>query len=234
MNQETAGGQQEANKRSTGARVITTFTNDQLLYDPETHHYSTTDGEPLLSGSKYAEEFAKPFDRERLLALTAKKLKTTEEFVGAAWNLRGELARNFGTGLHQAMELWFRYREISYGVPKHPFLKKMVESFPLRDKDVRPELMVSDLARGLVGQIDGLWIPDPAVKEGIILDYKSDAEVGKNLQKHHRQLGFYADILIAAGWSIPRVEVWNFTDAWAKYDSPVLLVDMERAMNCRK
>lgn len=204
------------------ARQVVTFTGDTLLYNPETHHYTTLDFEPLLSGSRYAEEFAKPFDRERLLALTAKKLKTTEEFVGKAWDLRGELARNFGTAIHQSMELYFKYKDIGYGVPKNPYLKKMVESFPLLDKDIRPEIMVSDLTRGLVGQIDGLLIPDPVVKEGVILDYKSDAEVEKNLQKHFNQLSFYAHILRAHGWIVEKVQVWNYVGAWAPYDSPVL------------
>ena len=44
-----------------------------------------------------------------------------------------------------------------YHIPKHPFLKKAVESFPLKDAVILPELMISDVSSGFVGQIDGLW-----------------------------------------------------------------------------
>lgn len=208
------------------SEVVTTFTGDRLLYNPVTHKYRTLDGKKLLSGSAYAEHFAEPFDRPKWLKKTAKKLKAagyagaTEEFVGAAWDLRGDLSRTFGTSLHKAMECWFKFNTIGYGVPKHPFLKEMVESFPLRGSAVHPEIMVSDLKRGMVGQIDGL--EERAAKTGAILDYKSDAEVGKNLVKHYNQLSFYAHILMAHGWDIEEVQVWNHCNGWEMYSSPVL------------
>lgn len=207
-------------EKLSGPQSIVTFTGDTLLYDPVTHHYTTVEGEPLLSGSKYAEEFGIHFDRERWLRLTAKKLDTTEEFVAAAWDLRGQFARNFGTAIHQTMECYFKYNAIGYGVPKHPFLKEMVESFPLLGKDIRPEIMVSDLARGLVGQIDALLVTGEM--SGTVLDYKSDAAVEKNLFRHFNQLSFYAHILRAAGWTIDKVVVWNYVGYWSPHESEVL------------
>lgn len=204
------------------AKEVITFTGETLRYDPVTHKYTTVDGKSLLSGSAYAERFASPFDRERILAATAKKLDQTTEFVGAAWDMRGDLSRTFGTSLHKAMECWFRYNQIGYGVPKHPFLKKVVEEFPLANEVVLPEVMVSDLKRGLVGQLDGILLKDVVEKCGIIIDYKSDAEVKKNLKKHYNQLSFYAHILIAHNWVVNEVQVWNYTDKWECYTSPVL------------
>lgn len=200
--------------------VVETFTGDHLLYNPETHKYTTLKGEPLLSGSKYAEEFAKPFDRERLLALTAKKLNQPIEVVEAAWEIRGAMSRELGTAFHRALEGWFKYRGIGYGVSHNPFLAQVVESFPLKDAEAYAEIMVSDLRLGLVGQIDLLVVTGE--KRGFIVDYKSDAKVEKNLVKHFNQLSFYAHILIAAGWTIEKVVVYNYIGTWTPYESPVL------------
>ncbi len=210
-----------------GPRQVITFTGDTLLYDPQTHHYTTLDGEPLLSGSSYAEEFGEHFDRERLLPLVAKKKGQSVEVIAAAWELRGRLARDFGTSLHETMECWFKYGSIGYGVPKNPTLKKIVERFPLAGANILPEIMVSDLTRGLVGQIDGLLILDAATKTATIIDYKSDAEVEKGLTRHFNQLSFYAHILMAHGWHINEVQVWNYLDGtWEKHTSPVLPLDL--------
>ena len=212
---------------SSGAhqwKVIETFTGEKLHYDSEKHRYETLDGKRLMSGSKYAEQFAPEFDRERILAATAKKLKSTTEHVGAAWDKRGEMARHFGTALHVAMESWFRFADIGYGVPKHPFLKDVVESFPGKDSDIKPEIMVSDVKRLMVGQIDGLLVERPY--RGIILDYKSDADVKKNLEKHWNQLSFYASILKAFDWDVPKLQIWNYTTKWEVYESPVLPVNL--------
>jgi hypothetical protein len=37
-------------------------------------------------------------------------------------------------------------------------------------------------------------------------------------------MSFYADILKVFGWEISKVEVWNYTDKWESYSSPVLPV----------
>lgn len=200
--------------------VVTTFTGDQILYSPETHEYRTLDGRRMLSGSVYAEWFADPFDREKLLRRTAKKLGLSEEFLGRAWDLRGDLSRTFGTSLHKAMECWFRFSEIGYGLPKHPLLRRMVETFPLRESAIFPEIIVSDLGRGLCGQVDGLVLLGR--QTGVVIDYKSDAEIGKNLTKHYNQLSFYSHVLMAAGWTIEEVRVWNYTSEWECYSSAVL------------
>lgn len=219
-------------------REVITFTGDKLFYDAIAHKYKTMDGKPLVSGSAYAEHFAKPFNRDLLAEKTAKKLMVPTQQVIDAWSLRGDIGRTFGTSIHKVMECWFKYSNIGYGLPKHPLLKQMVETFPLKDQTVWPELMVSDLARGLVGQIDGVHVINhneagqlPTVR---IIDYKSDAEIKKNLSKHFHQLSFYAHILIAAGYEVIILEVWNYTDRWESYQSPVLPLDMGAVESLRK
>lgn len=213
-------------------QVITTFTGEQVRYWPKEHKYRTMENKKLLSGSHYAEQFAEPFDRDRLLAMTAKKQGCTVEHIAAAWDKRGEMARHFGTALHVAMESWFRFgKDTTYGIPKIQFLADAVESFPLKGEDVKPEIMVSDIARRLVGQIDGLLITGDM--EGVILDYKTDSKPEKNLKKHAAQLGLYQAILEAHGWTITGRQIWSFTGAWKKFDLPEHKVTEETLRSCR-
>jgi hypothetical protein len=197
-------------------QVITTFTGEQVRYWPKEHKYRTMENKKMLSGSKFAEQFEEPFDRDRILGFTAKKRGSTVEKIGAAWDMRGLVSRNFGTAIHQAMELWFKHRDVEYGVMKHPFLKSMVETFPLKDEDIKSEVMVSDVKRLLVGQIDGLQVTGEM--RGRVLDFKSDAEVSKNLERHSFQLSFYASILEAFGWTIEGLDIWNYTVGWKRYE----------------
>lgn len=196
-------------------KVIETFTGEKLRYDSEKHHYETLDGKRLLSGSKYAEQFATPFDRDLILGRTAKKLGSTVEHIGKLWDKRGEMARHFGTALHVAMETWFLGRGTGYEIPKIQFLADAVDSFPLKNEKVLPEIMVSDVKRLLVGQIDGLLVTGE--KQGVILDYKTDQSIKKNLPKHEAQMSLYASILKAFGWSISHAELWSYTSKWEKF-----------------
>lgn len=203
-------------------KEVTTFTDEVVLYDEENHKYTDQNGGVLMSGSQFAASFEQPFDKEVQVPKTAKKLNVAEKHIDAMWTANGKISRMFGTVIHKAMEHWFRNKVhgTKYNISKHPFLKSVVESFPLKDKEVLPELMVSCVARKMVGQIDGLHITGE--KEAEIIDYKTDAEVKKNLKKHFIQMSFYAFILQQFGWKIPKVVVWNYTDGWEKYESEVL------------
>ena len=199
----------------TNAVEVVTFTGEKLLYDDEAHRYTTLDGLPLLGGSTYAEHFGEPFDRDLWLGRTAKKLKVPVDQVAAAWDLRGDVSRTFGTALHKAMECYFKHKDIGYGLQKHPFLKNAVWTYPDRDVPTHSEVMVSDLSRRMVGQIDGLQVV--GTRQGVLIDFKSDASVEKNLTRHSHQLSFYADILEHHGWEVPKLIIWNYTDRWEQY-----------------
>jgi hypothetical protein len=150
-----------------------------------------------------------------ILGRTAKKLGSTVEHIGKLWDKRGEMARHFGTALHVAMETWFLGRGTGYEIPKIQFLADAVDSFPLKNEKVLPEIMVSDVKRLLVGQIDGLLVTGE--KQGVILDYKTDQSIKKNLPKHEAQMSLYASILKAFGWSISHAELWSYTSKWEKF-----------------
>lgn len=203
---------------------VTTFTGEEILYDSEKHLYTDLEGNHLVSGSEYKKSLETPFDINTIAPKTAKSKGISEQDLRDMWSRNGNISTGLGTTLHKVMEQWFKHRkngtDKNYHLPKHPFLKSAIETFPLKDAEGLPELFVSDVANKRVGQIDLLVVTGE--KEGYIVDYKTDAEVKKNVEGHFNQLSFYAHILIAKGWSIPKVEVWNYTDSWTNYESPVL------------
>lgn len=208
---------------------LETFTGEKILYDEVNHKYKDLDGNALVSGSQYKKSLEKPFPAELMAGKVATKYGISPQTVSDMWNANGLISRTFGTALHLAMEQWFKYRDSGcedkeYNLAKHPFLRGAVLSFPLKDEpNVEPECLISDVANRRVGRIDLLTITGD--KEGYVEDYKSDADIGKNLAGHYVQLSFYAKILIEKGWNIRGVRVWNYAgNGWEVYESEVLII----------
>lgn len=207
---------------------VQTFTGETILYNEQEHKYAKLDGTPLLSGSEYAKRLEKEFDIDTIAPRIAKSNKISEEDLRDMWKRNGEISTGFGTTIHKCMEQWFKHRshgtEKNYHLPKHPFLKNLIQTFPQKDKNILPELMVSAVDNGMVGQIDGLLILGE--NTGEIIDYKTDMDIEKNLQKHFNQLSFYAHILMSHGWSIPRLSVWNYNGEWNEFTSDVKEINL--------
>lgn len=201
-------------------KVVSTFTSEQVWYDDDSHEYLDCDMAPMLSGSKYAKNFEKPFPSELLSRKIGEKNNISSAVVQAMWKSSGNMSATFGTSLHLAMEHWFNFREVGtdkqYHISKNPFLKKVVETFPLKDADVIPEVMVSCTRYGIVGQIDGLVILGD--KKCGIIDYKTDTDLKKSITKHAHQLSFYAFILEQFGWTVEFIDIYNYVnDEWSKH-----------------
>lgn len=225
-------GEKPLNKKAKPVKVgkgsfetLTTFTGEKLKYNAATHEYTDMAGNHLVSGSEYKKSFDKEFPLDLMAAKVGNKYGVPAEVVAAMWKSNSYVSTSFGTSIHAAMEHWFRYKdsacgEKEYNLPKHPFLRGAITTFPLKDAQVLPELLVSHVASFMAGRIDGITIIGD--KTAIVIDYKSDADIQKNLEGHFKQLSYYAEILRKAGWSIPKVQVWNYTDKWEMYESDVI------------
>jgi len=203
---------------------VKTFTNEVVRYNDLTHTYTDLEGNVLLSGSQFSKSIKPSFDKAKLLPMVAKKYKVSEAHIDAMWTANSKISLTFGNAIHYAMEQWFKHKDHStekdYHLPKHPFLKEVVTSFPDKDKLILPEVVVSDIKNKMVGRVDGL------MKDLTPIDYKSDADIKKNLKYHFMQLSFYATILINHGHKVDKVIVWNYTDKWTKYESEVLKINL--------
>lgn len=221
-----AYGEKPLKKKSNDGYVeITTFTGEKVLWNESKHEYTDLQGNHLVSGSEYAHKDEKPFDTAMLSGKVGAKYNVDPATVAAMWAANSKISTTFGTSLHLAMEQWFKYRDTAcddkeYNLAKPMFLREAVQSFPLKDANILPEVILSNTKELMAGTTDGLHITGEKTCD--VLDYKSDSDIGKNLPKHFRQLSYYAKILRLAGWSVGKVVVWNYTDTWEPYESEVL------------
>lgn len=216
---------------------VKTFTNEDILYDTLNHKYKDLDGNDLISATTYKKKFEKPFNVVKISEMVAKKYGVPSDVIRDMWEKNSKISTTFGSAIHYAMEQWFNHRkdicgDKEYHLPKHPILRNAIETFPDKDTEGYSEIFVSDVKNGRVGQIDRLHVLDAEAKIAKVKDYKTDADLKPDkLKLHFIQLSFYADILKAFGWTIEGLEVWNFTDSWKVFESPVLnLEELEKSI----
>lgn len=205
-------------------KKIETFTGEFVLYNDIDHEYTDLEGNPLLSGSKYKKGIEEEFDLERISEAVGKKFDIDQQEIKDMWKGKSKISCEFGDAIHDSMEQYFKYKgrikEKEYHLPSHEWLRNVVLSYPLKDEDIMPEVLVSDVKNKMVGRIDGIWITGD--KKCVIIDYKSDGKIKKNVDGHFNQLSFYAHILQNFGWEVEKLLIYNFTDKWYKYESEVL------------
>jgi hypothetical protein len=128
----------------------------------------------------------------------------------------------------------------NYAMPKHPLLKKMIQSLnKLTDKldkqygveEVVAEALITDSKTGWGGLVDRLAIIDKKKKIARVQDYKVNINAEKEeahskpkapfshlpankLTKYALQLSFYASILQKYGWTIEGLDVFIYEDKW--------------------
>lgn len=203
---------------------VKTFTGETILYDPIAHVYKSLDGKKLISGSQYKKSLEEPFS-DTIAASVANKYNLKESDVREMWDMNGSASMAFGTSLHKALELYRKHYgkkgAKEYFLPTNEILRAAVLAFPEITNGV-PEVFVSAVEKGMVGQID--WLTILGDKTCTIDDYKSDADwTKKKADGYFNQLTFYAHIMIHHGWSVQKLRLWNYQGGeWKLYESDVL------------
>lgn len=226
-------------EKKAGGKKVHTFTGEDVMYDDDSHTYFDMQGKPLLSGSVYAKRFVKAFDRAAMLPRCAKSWGVNEEDIAAIWDLNGKVSNEYGSAIHTALELYHRFHhagaiiqgvkkgagDANYVLPKNPHIRnavlKFIEKFGV---DGLPEVFVSDVANGRVGQIDRLKVLDHEKKIARVQDYKSNNEMDEDkMLGYQHQLSFYAQILMAHGWTIEGLDIFHWNEEeWGHTELPVL------------
>lgn len=217
---------------------LTTFTDEDVMWNETTHTYTDMKGNVLLSGSKYAKLHSPQFPRDIILPKTAKKWGVSEAELGGIWKAKGDVSLDFGNAIHKALELYHNSvqvgdtiqastkSETNYALHGHPVLAGIVTDFV--DKfgaDALSEVIVSDTKNKRAGTIDRLEVLDKEKMVCRVGDYKTNAELKspKKLE-YQKQLSFYAHILIAKGWTVEGLDLYhlNEKDGWVKIEMEVL------------
>lgn len=212
-------GESPLKDRRSGGKKIETFTGEVVFFNEDTHTYTDTKGNVLLSGSKYAEQVSPKFDIDNILPKTATAWGVEESSLKNLWKLNSEVSTNWGTAIHKALEIYHLYHEmgskiqdkkeldINYALPKNKFLRNIITEFIEKfGVGAESEVVVSDVANGMVGTIDRLRYSEGKY---IVGDYKTNAEMDKKkLLKYQHQLSFYANILINKGFPVTGLEIF--------------------------
>lgn len=211
----------------------------------------------LKGGTTFIKRFYEPFDSQRIARQCSKYWGVDAADIEEMWASNGSVAGMFGSCVHLALEHYINFKDIgntitktrqaagkdvdeNYAMPKHPFLKKTIQSLnKLTDKldkkygveEVVAEALVTDSATGWGGLVDRLAILDKKKKIARVQDYKVNIGAEKEeahskpkypfshlpankLTKYALQLSFYASILKKHGWTIKGLDVFIYEDKW--------------------
>lgn len=233
--------------------VSSELTGTTLLFDKVAHKYTDADGEDYLSGSVFAGNYKSKFDIEAVSAGFAKKHGVAQDDVKAMWTLNGTTSTSLGTAVHNALELYGKYLQLSMktkgtnesALHKSDVLRPIVESFfkGREDEDAMYEAFVADKELRLCGFIDRLLIVDRNKKVCRIQDYKTNSDINKaetilppfrdivprtTLGSYWLQLSFYAFILQRHGWTVEGLDIFSLEGGeWKTYTHDVVDVSGE-------
>lgn len=229
-------GESPLKDKQSGGVEVKTFTGETIIYNNEAHTYTDLEGNVMLSGSGYANKHSPRFDLEMMLPKTAKAWGASEEDLRSIWKFNGDIANQWGSAVHSALELYQKHHktgeqiqkqkdmELNYVLPKNSYLRKVVLEFvELAGADALCEVLVSDVKNKMAGTIDRLVITGE--KKCRVGDYKTNNEMdNKKKLKYQKQLSFYAHILMNKGWDVEGLDLYylNSNDGWSVEVLPIL------------
>lgn len=176
------------------------FNEDVVVSFNEYNHSYFYNNIKLENATTFIGKFYKKFDTDNVAPATAKAWGVDEAELREMWNSNGELAGDFGTAVHKALEHYFKYRNIgkiiqdkkkfpeNYALPKHPLLRRIVKEFIDIDKaigEITPEALLTDVKNGYCGTSDRIEIIDLEKKICRVGDYKinvTSEELDSNLR----------------------------------------------------
>jgi len=217
-------------------RTLTTFTGEEIMYDDAGHSYMDMAGNKLLSGSAYADKHSPKFNKDVMVPKTAKAWGVDSDELGKLWEMNGKVSTEYGNSIHTALEIWHLYNAMgkkiqtdkendeNYCLPKNPHIRDIVKSFDEQfGSDALVEVLISDVANGMAGQIDRLQIVDAEKKICRVGDYKTNNELDdKKIKRYQLQLSFYANILKNKGWKVQGLDIFHWSDHWEKVELEVM------------
>lgn len=223
--------------RSKDAVLMKDIFGNEIFYDDVTHEYTNALGELYISGSKYASQFEKPFDKAIISNAIARKNGLSSENaqeICDMWSLKASASAHFGTSIHEALELYGRFKQLAEKIGKdthlhdNSVLGRAVKSFYDEHPDVnnvRYEALVVDHEKKRAGRIDRIEVE----KDGVwITDFKTNSNIQKSLDKYWLQLSFYAAVLKANNLRVKGLKIYHYTgEKWDTIVGKVIDIDKD-------
>lgn len=232
---------------SQSLKTLTSLSGSTVQFD-EANHVYYKDGKTLLSGSAFADRYTPKFNKDAILPKFAAKHGVEASEIAEMWTMKGDVAKNFGTSLHTALEFYGKHKktiDATQGTFEvHPSLNEAVKSFFVsRENETalyEPFVHFGDYC----GFIDRLVVTGD--KRGIIEDYKTNQDLHKGsgkmlapydkmpnepLSTYQLQLSFYAHVMSKMGWTIEGLRIQHYKDKWETIELKV--IDLGGVLNGR-
>ncbi len=176
----------------------------EVDFDPIAHTY-TYKGTRLIGATNKTSQYYKDFDVKTIAKACATAWGVEQKDIEEMWATNGEIASSFGTMVHKVLEHYHTHFAMGEKIkakngkdnpamPKHPFLKKLVEDFMVISKieipviatpevaetypiQIIPEVFLTDVKQGYCGQADRLVITGD--KKCRVQDYKVNIDCEK-------------------------------------------------------
>jgi len=170
------------------------FNEDGISVDFNEKEHIYRYGKSKLTGATtYIKKYIEDFDDSFMIERCSKAWGIEAKTIKKAWNLGGELASTFGTGIHKALEFEDLYR--NYRKPKddsrcfkinHPMIQIIVQDFfdfydSLGFKgEVKPEALITDVENGMCALADRVLVTSWENKTCRLQDYKVNHSFDQN------------------------------------------------------
>lgn len=207
----------------TQTKRLKDFFGNEIDYD-ETNHVYSWKGEVYQSGSQYAAQFEKPFDKKTIAEKMASKYKVNAQDIIDMWGLNGRTSMEFGTAIHSALELYGKHRELAIALERdsalhsHPIIKHAVESFykGREDEQAYYEVLIIDHKNKHAGRVDRLLHTGKGIYT--VQDYKTGAEMKPDkLKVYWKQLEFYSLIIESNNRKTNSPQIFHYNGEWKEY-----------------
>ena len=192
-----------------------------VLFDPITHTY-TLDGHTFkYSVTQLIKEYTTPFQAEMIAGMVAKKKGVEREEILGMWELKKNIACDYGNAVDKAIQYYVDYGED----PAQKHLKEMTDKFQedYKGSNLVSQVTVYNLEKSVCGTVDLIEkLGGNAIN---IIDVKSNADFYKkghgkllapfndlennNLNKYRLQLSLYRDLFELRGIKVEGLEVWH-------------------------
>lgn len=142
----------------------------KVNFSEEKHKYVSVDNEPLLNFSTFIKKYKPPFDKFAVSGQQAKK-GGNQLHILKGWNIKGKIAKMYGTTVHLVIEAWINYEVI----PNDAYLARFLQLFEqtltkyqLTRKDLVSEQIEGNAELLIAGTVDIL-------SENFMFDLKTGA-----------------------------------------------------------
>jgi hypothetical protein len=202
----------------------------------ETKHEYTKEGKLYTPVSNVVSKLSREFEAEKIAGFVARKNNRTTEDVLEEWDMKAQIARNFGNAVHKSIELWIKHS----AKPKNKYLQSVIETFPLKNKGLISEKIVYNKDLLIAGTIDILRKKRTRYD---LYDIKTSYDLDKSynrllkpledlrdspLNKYRLQMSIYKQLSEAMGYKIDKLFILKWASKWEVIEVEPIKIDLTK------